>query len=103
MAKCDSKLVISQITGIYQAKDNRIKAHLKLVQVLQQSFAAIIFKQIPRVENSHADALASYGSPVKDPSTKMSSTDILRYPPYQKNHSDFKSFQLITSKKVGSN
>lgn len=63
----DSQLTINQILGSYQAKDERMKTYLELVQILAQNFDTIEFEQIPTGDNSCADALAAYGSAVGNP------------------------------------
>jgi len=48
LAKSDSLLVTSQVTGEYQAKDPQMAAYLEFVQVLKESFAAFELVHVPR-------------------------------------------------------
>ena len=48
--------------GTYQARDLKMTTNLKKAMELKESFNEINIKQIPRDENSHADALANLDS-----------------------------------------
>lgn len=63
-------MIVSQITGAYQAKDDRMIAYQELVQTLQRSYITIALEQILKGKNNCANALSSYSSTVKDPSTR---------------------------------
>ena len=54
----DSKLVVSQISGEFQARDDRMAAYLENVKVELQNFSRHEVKHIDREDNSNADALA---------------------------------------------
>ena len=53
----DSQLVMGQINGIYEAKEERMKKYLKKLLQLMRKFKEIDFVQILREENMEADAL----------------------------------------------
>ena len=53
----DSQLVMDQINGICEAKEERMKKYLKKLLQLMRKFKEIDFVQIPREENMEADAL----------------------------------------------
>ena len=58
----DSQFVVYQVTGIYRAKDPRMKALLERVKALEQRFEKIELIHIPRSShpyNKRADALAN--------------------------------------------
>lgn len=56
----DSLLVVSQITGVYRAKDPQMAAFLQEVRVLEQSIPHMLaFKHIPREQNKQADKLVN--------------------------------------------
>ncbi|XP_024011258.1 uncharacterized protein LOC112086525 [Eutrema salsugineum] len=59
---CDSQLVACQFNGEYEAKDGRMGANLKVVRELVQKFDEFDLTQIPRGENTSADALAALAS-----------------------------------------
>ena len=54
----DSKLIIKQVQGSYQAKHPRLRSYRNLVLDLMEGFKECQFIVIPRRENSEVDALA---------------------------------------------
>ena len=58
----DSQLVIGQINGTCEAKEDRMKKYLKTVAHLVKKFKEADFSQIPREENVEADTLAKEAS-----------------------------------------
>ncbi|KAK4841852.1 hypothetical protein QYF36_011535 [Acer negundo] len=58
----NSQLVIRQLNETYEARDRRMSAYLNKVKHLQSTFDEFSIEQIPRAENTRADALASLGS-----------------------------------------
>ena len=53
----DSKLVIEQVQGSYQAKHPRLKSYRNLVLDLMEGFKECQYTIIPRSKNSEADSL----------------------------------------------
>ncbi|XP_028127434.1 uncharacterized protein LOC114323937 [Camellia sinensis] len=62
MVFSDSKLVVNQVSGEYEAKDERMAKYQALVRAKIKKFAAIRMEQIDREENSAADELAGLAS-----------------------------------------
>jgi ribonuclease HI len=62
IVKSDSQLVIGQIKGKYEAREDRMKKYLTVVQTLLPHFKKVEFVQIPREENIDADRLAGLAS-----------------------------------------
>ena len=58
----DSQLIMSQINGIYEAKEGRMKKYLEKVLRLVKKFKEANFVQIPREENVEANTLAKEAS-----------------------------------------
>lgn len=58
----DSKLVVSQIEGNFEAMDSHMQQYLKLYEALQATFQKMSMVRIPRSQNSHADSLATLAS-----------------------------------------
>ena len=54
----DSRLVVSQVNGEFEAKDERMQGYLSQVKCLQSKFDSIDLLHIPRNGNAHADSLA---------------------------------------------
>jgi ribonuclease HI len=55
---CDSQLVANQISGEYQARDERMSAYLLVTRSLLAEFESTQVAQIGREHNSHANILA---------------------------------------------
>ncbi|KAL5564335.1 hypothetical protein UlMin_027499 [Ulmus minor] len=62
--RSDSQLVVNQLLGSYQARDLKMASYLEHIKILQPAFEEFDISQIPRVDNSHADALANLGSSI---------------------------------------
>ena len=54
----DSKLVVGQVKGEFEAKDERMQGYLSQVKCLQSEFDSFNLLHIPRNGNAHADSLA---------------------------------------------
>ncbi|KAL6288531.1 hypothetical protein ACE6H2_006041 [Prunus campanulata] len=62
----DSQLVVNQILTEFEAKDTSMAAYLTHARRLLHHFDAYQVQQIPRSENSHADALSRLASAIDD-------------------------------------
>ncbi|XP_065630573.1 uncharacterized protein LOC112003347 [Quercus suber] len=58
----DSQLIIGQVNGMFEAKEERMRKYLNRVTRLVKKFEEVNFVQIPREENMEADALAKEAS-----------------------------------------
>ena len=58
IVQANSQLIIGQVKGDYEAKEERMQKYLKIVQRLSQHFDNLNFVQIPRAKNAEADFLA---------------------------------------------
>ena len=54
----DSRLVVGQVKGEFEAKDERMQGYLSQVKCLQSKFESFNLLHIPRSSNAHADSLA---------------------------------------------
>ena len=54
----DSRLVVDQVRGEYEAKDERMQGYLSQVKCLQLKFDSFDLFHVPRSGNAHADSLA---------------------------------------------
>ena len=75
----DSQLVVNQVTNNFDAKDSSMAAYLAQTQLLLKHFHYQI-TQIPRVVNSHADALARLASVVEDKIGRKIQVELLAAP-----------------------
>ena len=64
----DSQLVVNQVLGEYQARGLEMMAYLNKTKDLLAQFTKYTLQQIPRDQNSNADALAKLAS-AKDADT----------------------------------
>lgn len=54
----DSRLMVNQVNGLFKVKNSDIRNFILKIRVLEQEIGApIIYKNIPREENSLADSL----------------------------------------------
>ncbi|XP_021833954.1 uncharacterized protein LOC110773738 [Prunus avium] len=62
----DSQLIVNKVTANFAAKDPSMSAYLTAAHQLLNKFQVYEIQQIPRNENSHADALARLASAIND-------------------------------------
>ena len=55
----DSRLIVGQVQGEFEAKDERMQGYLSLAKSLQSEFESFNLRHIPRSGNTHADSLAT--------------------------------------------
>jgi ribonuclease HI len=58
----DSQLIVGQVNGEYEAKEDRMTKYLKLVKNAMNWFDKVILLQVPREQNTGADAFAKLAS-----------------------------------------
>ncbi|CAL8994500.1 unnamed protein product [Prunus brigantina] len=76
----DSQLIVNQITADFAAKDASMSAYLSAAHQLLGKFQAYEIRQIPRSENSHADALSRLASAINDKIGRKVPVEILSRP-----------------------
>ena len=52
IVQADSQLIIGQVKGHYEVKEERMQKYLKIIQRLSQHFDSLNFMQIPRAKNA---------------------------------------------------
>ncbi|XP_012839245.1 PREDICTED: uncharacterized protein LOC105959647 [Erythranthe guttata] len=57
-----TQLVVNQVLGVYEAKEDTMTKYLALTHALLSKFESYEIKQVPRSNNIHADKLARLGS-----------------------------------------
>uniref|UniRef100_A0A2N9HPE1 Uncharacterized protein n=1 Tax=Fagus sylvatica TaxID=28930 RepID=A0A2N9HPE1_FAGSY len=62
--RCDSQLIVNQLTGEYTAKDERMMAYRDLATDLIKNFDKVNIERVGREHNGHADSLAGLASSV---------------------------------------
>lgn len=58
----DSQLIVNQVLGTYEAKEDPMKKYLARVTELKSQFGTFEIQQIPRSQNKRADALSKLAS-----------------------------------------
>ncbi|XP_050259164.1 uncharacterized protein LOC126704182 [Quercus robur] len=76
----DSKLMIGQIKGEYEAKEERMQKYLRLTKHLNREFDAMEFVQIPRSQNMGADEVWKLASSEKREITIDLAMEVQKYP-----------------------
>ncbi|XXG77288.1 hypothetical protein AAC387_Pa08g1468 [Persea americana] len=76
----DSQLVTNQLSGDYQARDDKMAAYLAHTKELFSQFEKAEIRQVGRESNSHADALASLASAVEAGNRRTVEVKTLREP-----------------------
>ncbi|KAL0282795.1 UNVERIFIED_CONTAM: Ribonuclease HI [Sesamum radiatum] len=70
LAYSDSQLVVKQVEGTYEAKEESVIQYLQQIANLKTKFHHFQIIQIPREENAKADSLSKLASSLKDCRTK---------------------------------
>ena len=60
--RSDSQLIVGQVNGEYEAREDRMTKYLKLVRNAMKWFDEVILVQVPREQNTEADALVKLAS-----------------------------------------
>ena len=63
----DSRLIVGQVNGELEAKDERMQGYLALVKHMQTHFDDFRLTHIPRSGNTHADSLATLATSSAQP------------------------------------
>ncbi|KAL0313599.1 UNVERIFIED_CONTAM: Ribonuclease HI [Sesamum radiatum] len=66
LAYSDSQLIVKQVEGIYEAKEESMIQYLQQIKELKTSFDHFQIIQIPREENIKADCLSKLASTLED-------------------------------------
>ncbi|XP_070030052.1 uncharacterized protein [Nicotiana sylvestris] len=64
--KCDSLLVVYQVNGSLEVREDTMQRYLDKLQVILHHFKEWTLVHIPRDQNSEADALANLGSSIEE-------------------------------------
>ena len=80
---CDSQLVANQISGEYQARDERMVVYLTIARSLLSKFDSIHVAQIGREHNSHADILAKLTTALEMDMQRIVCIETLDQPSFQ--------------------
>ena len=56
----NSRLIVGQVNGDFEARDERMQGYLAKVQNARAQFKSFILKQIPKGQNSHTNSLVMF-------------------------------------------
>ncbi|XP_062103922.1 uncharacterized protein LOC133815050 [Humulus lupulus] len=76
----DAQLVVNQMQGSYQARDDKMTTNLNKTKEPQSGFDEFTISQVPRGENGHADALANLKSSIQTTNHKATPVVYLQWP-----------------------
>ncbi|CAL1405369.1 unnamed protein product [Linum trigynum] len=62
--KSDSALVVNQLNGVFEVKEEALEGYVRRVKEMGAWFSEVLFAHIPREENAHADALSKLATAV---------------------------------------
>ena len=61
-AKSDSQLIVGQVSGEYEAKEDNMRMYLNKTRELVKKFSSFNIHHVPKSENQQADALVRMAS-----------------------------------------
>ena len=67
----DSRLVVNQVQGNFEARDSRMKAYLQAVKEIMNKFGTAKVAQVGRAQNRHADSLATLASSMTEEVSRL--------------------------------
>ena len=76
----DSRLVVYQILGSFEARDSRMKAYLSTAKQIISKFGTVKVAQVGRAQNRHADSLATLASSTTEEISRLVKIELIREP-----------------------
>ena len=80
LIQSDSKLVVEQMKGEYEAKEERMQKYLRLTRHLTREFDEVEFVQVPRNQNVLADEISKLASSEEGGLSKNLKMEIQKHP-----------------------
>ncbi|KAL0448656.1 UNVERIFIED_CONTAM: Ribonuclease HI [Sesamum latifolium] len=80
LAYSDSQLIVKQVCGEYEAKEERMVQYLQQIGELKTKFKSFQLQQVPREENVKADSLSKLASALEDCKTRCITVQHLPQP-----------------------
>ena len=74
----DSRLIINQVKGSFEAKDPRMIDYLRLVKQTMSLFQKVRLIQIGRKQNRHADSLATLASSLTEEVRRLIKVEVVK-------------------------
>lgn len=79
---CDSRLIVGQVQGDFEAKDSRMIWYLNQVKRLSGGFRSFTLEQVPRSKISHTNSLATLATTSKENLPKIILVEDYALPTY---------------------
>ncbi|XP_057249944.1 uncharacterized protein LOC130591060 [Beta vulgaris subsp. vulgaris] len=79
-ARSDSQLIVGQVSGEYEAKEDNMRMYLAKAQEFIKKLSHFHISHIPRSENQQADALARMASSAEGSAPRTIMWEVLRQP-----------------------
>lgn len=76
----DSRLVVYQIVGSFEARDSRMKAYLNAAKQIISRFGTVKVAQVGWAQNRHADSLAMLASSATEDTLRLVKIELIREP-----------------------
>ena len=76
----DSRLVVSQVQGSFEAQDFRMKEYLKVVKQVMGKLCTTKVNQVARGQNRHADSLATLASTMIENVPQLIEVEVISEP-----------------------
>ena len=76
----DSRLVVYQIAGDFEARDPRMKAYLTTAKQIIGQFGTVKISQEARSQNKHADSLATLASSATEDTPRLVTIELIKEP-----------------------
>ena len=76
----DSRLIVNQVQGSFEARDPRMKAYVELAKQAMSNFCTMKVIQVARVQNRHADSLATLASSIAEEIPRLIRVELVLEP-----------------------
>ncbi|KAL0295870.1 UNVERIFIED_CONTAM: hypothetical protein Sangu_3180100 [Sesamum angustifolium] len=80
LAYSDSRLIVKQVSGEYEAKEDSMVQYLQHIEELKTKFKSFQLQQIPKEENVKVDSLSKLANALKDCKTRRITVQHLPQP-----------------------
>ncbi|XP_070047184.1 uncharacterized protein [Nicotiana tomentosiformis] len=91
---CDFLLVVNQVNGTFEVREDRMQRYLDKLQVTLHRFKEWTLQHVPLQQNSEADALTNLGSSVEDHELKSRTVVQLMRSVIKDGHAEINSTSL---------
>ena len=76
----DSRLVVNQVQGSFEAQDSQMRAYLQVVKQIMNKFRMAKVDQVARAQNRHADSLATLASSMTEEVPRLIKVELIEEP-----------------------